>query len=75
MDLCPGVRRPARRAAIETRRLIDALVAAFPDGALLARDPDLAECTDTTPYDHVAAHLITSARAFLRTVENLADPP
>jgi len=75
MDLCPGVRRPARRAANEVRCLINALVAAFPDAALLARDHGFAERTDTTPHDHVAADLITSAHAFLRAVEDLADPP
>jgi hypothetical protein len=74
-DLCPGVRRPARRVTNEVRRLIDALLAALPDAALLVRDPRLAERIDTTPHDHVAADLITSARALLRAVDGLADPP
>ena len=29
----------------------------------------------TTPHDHVAAHVIVSARACLRAVDDLADPP
>lgn len=74
-DVCPGLRRPARRAAAESRRLVDALVAAFPDAALLARDPGLAERIDTSPYDHLAAHVIISAREFLRAIVDLADPP
>jgi hypothetical protein len=74
MDLCPRLRPPARRAANEIRRLIDALVAAFPDAALLVRDPRLAEQINTTPHDHVAADLINSAHALLRAVDGLADP-
>lgn len=74
-DVCPGVRRPARRVAVEIRCLVDALVADFPDAALLARDPGLAERINTTPHDHVAAHVIVAARAFLRAVDDLADPP
>jgi hypothetical protein len=73
--VCPHLRRPVRRAIVEIRRLVDALVATFPDAALLVRDPGLAERIDTTPHDHAVAHVITSARAFLRALDDLADPP
>lgn len=75
LDLCPDVRRPARRAAIQIGILLDALTAAFPDAVVLASDPSFADRTDTTPFDHVAADLIASARTLLRDIEALADPP
>jgi hypothetical protein len=53
---------------------LDALTAAFPDAALLASDPSFADRTDTTPFDHVAADLIASARTLLRDIDALADP-
>jgi hypothetical protein len=74
LDLCPHVRRPARRAAIQIGHLVAALTAAFPDAALLASDPSFADRIDTTPFDHVAADLIASARTLLRDIEALADP-
>ena len=75
LDLCPRLRRRARRATIEIRRLVDALVADFPDSALLAREPGVAEWMDTTPYDHVAADLIASARALSDALSALDDSP
>jgi hypothetical protein len=60
---------------IEIRRLVDALVVAFPDAALLAHDPSAAERMDTTPYDHVAADLIAHARALSVAIAALVDPP
>jgi len=58
---------------IEIRRLVDALVVAFPDAALLAHDPSAAERMDTTPYDHVAADLIAHARALSDAIAALDD--
>jgi hypothetical protein len=75
IDVCPGARRPIRRTIVEIRRLVDALVATFPDAALLVRDPGLAERIETTPHDHVVAQVIVSARAFLRALDDLAEPP
>ena len=75
LDLCPRLRPRARRALIEIRRLVDALVVAFPDAALLAHDPSAAERMDTTPYDHVAADLIANARALSVAISALDDPP
>ena len=75
LDICPHLHRRARRTAIEIRRLVDALIADFPDSAFLAREPGAAEWMDTTPYDHVAAELIVSARAFSQALSALDDPP
>jgi hypothetical protein len=75
LDVCPRLRRPARRAAVEIRRLVDALVLAFPDAAFLARDPSAAERIDSTRYDHVAADLICAARAVSDAISALDDPP
>jgi hypothetical protein len=75
LDLCPRLRPRARRAATEIRRLVATLVAAFPDAALLAREPGAAGWIDTTPYDHVAADLIASARALSDAISALDDPP
>lgn len=74
LDLCPDVRRPARQAAIQIGHILDALTAAFPDAALLASDPSFADRINTTPFDHVAADLIASARTLLRDIDALADP-
>ena len=74
-DLCPKLRRRARRAEVEIRRLVDALILAFPDAALLAQDPSTAERIDTTRYDHVAAELIGAARALGVAIAALDEPP
>lgn len=74
-DLCPQLRPRARSAAIEIHRLVDTLVAAFPDAAFLAREPGAAEWMDTTPWDHVAADLIASARALSDALSGLNEPP
>jgi hypothetical protein len=75
LDLCPPLRRRARRATIEIRRLVEALVAAFPDAAVIAHEPGLADYMDTTPYDHVAADVVAHARALSAAIAALADPP
>jgi hypothetical protein len=72
--LSPPLHRAARRASTATRRLVDALVAAFPDALALARDPGLAERIDTTPYDPVAAGAITAARSLLAAIDDLEHP-
>ena len=60
LDLCPRLRPRAHRTAVEIRRLLAALAEAFPDAALLARDPRAAEWLDTTVHDHVAADIIVA---------------
>jgi hypothetical protein len=75
LDICPRLRAPARRAAIETRRLVRALAVAFPDSVHLAREPRAAEWMDTTPCDHAAADLIVAARALANAIAALDDPP
>jgi hypothetical protein len=75
VDLCPRLRHRARRTTVEIRRLVQVLVAAFPDSVFLARDPRFAEWMDSTPYDHVAADLITCARALSNAIAALDDPP
>jgi hypothetical protein len=75
LDICPRLRRPARRAAVDVRRLVNSLVAAFPDAAFLAREPGAAEWMDTTLYDHVVADLISSARALSDAISALDEPP
>lgn len=75
LDLCPRLRPRTRRTAIQTRRLLAAIAEAFPDAALLARDPRAAEWLDTTAYDHVAAHLIAAARALSDALAALDHPP
>jgi hypothetical protein len=74
VDFCPRLRHRARRTTAEIRRLVQILVADFPDAALLAQDPRLAECMDSTPYDHVAADIITCARALSRAIAELDSP-
>ena len=54
--------------------MLAALTAAFPDAALLAREPGAAEYLDTTPYDHVAAEVIASAFALSDALTALRDP-
>lgn len=75
LDICPRLRRRARRAAVEIRRLVDGLVVAFPDAAFLARDPGVAERIDTTRYDLVAADFISAARALSEALFALDEPP
>jgi hypothetical protein len=75
LALCPRLRPRARRVGLEIRRLIAAVTTAFPDAALLAREPRAAECMDTTVYDHVAAEVIASARALSEALAALDDPP
>lgn len=75
LDICPHLRRRARRAAVEVRRLVHGLVVAFPDAAFLARTPGAADWIDTTWYDHVVADLISSARALSEAISDLDDPP
>lgn len=75
LDICPRLRRPTRRAAVELRRLVDGLVIAFPDAAFLARHPSAADCMDTTHYDHVVAELICAARAINAAIAALDEPP
>jgi hypothetical protein len=75
LDICPLLRRRARRAAVEIRQLLDTLIVAFPDAALLARDPGIAERIDTTRFDHVAADLIRAARALTEAISALDEPP
>lgn len=60
---------------VEIRRLVESLIAAFPDSALLAREPRAAEWMDSTPYDYVAADLIACAHALSRAIAALDDPP
>lgn len=74
LDLCPRLRFRARRATLEVRRLVAAVAAAFPDAALLARDPRAAEWMDTTVYDHIAADVIASARALSDALAALDHP-
>jgi hypothetical protein len=74
LDLCPQLRPRAGAATIELRRLVAAVAAAFPDAALLVRDPQSAEYLDTTPYDHVAAQVIASAHALSDALSALQDP-
>jgi hypothetical protein len=74
LDLCPRLRRRARRAAIEVHHLVDHLGAAFPDAAFLAREPRAAEWMDTTPYDHVVADFIAVAHAICNAISALDDP-
>ena len=66
VDFCPGLRHRARCTRAELRRLIQILVEAFPDSAILARDPSVSEWIDSTPYDHAAADAITCARALYK---------
>ena len=75
LELCPRLRPRARRASAEIRRLVHTVAAAFPDAALLAREPGAAEWMDTTPWDHVAADLIASASALTDALAALDDPP
>ena len=75
LAICPRLRPRARHAAIESRRLVATLIAAFPDAALLVSDPGAAERIDTTPYDHVAADVIAAARTLCDAIAALADPP
>ncbi len=56
------------------RRLVHILGVTFPDALALARDPDLAERIDTTPYDHVAADAIVAARSLLAAIDDLEQP-
>lgn len=74
LEICPRLRPHARRAAMEIRRLVETLFVAFPDSALLVRDPGAAERMDTTPYDHVAADLIAAARPLCDAIAALDDP-
>jgi hypothetical protein len=75
LDLCPRLRPRAHRAAVEIRRLLVAVSEAFPDAAFLAHDPRAAEWLDTTAYDHVAADVITAARALSDVLAALDHPP
>jgi spermidine synthase len=74
LDVCPRLRPRTRRTAVEIRRLLAALARSFPDAAFLARDPRAAEWLDTTPYDHVAADVITAARALSDVLVALDHP-
>ena len=75
LEIHPGLRRHTRRAAMEIRRLVEAVVIAFPDALILAREPRAAESMDTTPHDPVAADLIASARRLSDAISALDDPP
>lgn len=75
LDLCPRLRSRTRPTAVEIHRLLVALAEAFPDAVLLARDPRVAEWLDTTPYDHLAADVITAARALSDVLAALDHPP
>jgi hypothetical protein len=75
LDICPLLRPRTHRTAVEIRRLLADLAEAFPDAALLAHDPRAAEWLDTTVYDHVAAHLITAARALSDALAAMDHPP
>jgi hypothetical protein len=75
LDVYPRLRRRARRAVVGIRRLVAPLLIAFPDAALLARDPTAAERMDTTPHDHVVAHLLCAARALRQAISALNEPP
>jgi hypothetical protein len=75
LDICPQLRGPARRTVVAIRHLVDGLVVAFPDAALLAREPRTAEWLDTTLYDHLVADLISSAGALSDALAALAEPP
>jgi hypothetical protein len=74
LDICPHLRRPAQRAAVEVRRLVGAVAIAFPDAVLLARDPSAAERIDSTYFDHVAADLIRAAHALSDAISALDEP-
>jgi hypothetical protein len=74
LDICPRLRPRTRRTALEIRRLLIAVAEAFPDAALLARDPRVAEWLDTTVYDQVAADVITAARALSDVLAALDHP-
>lgn len=74
LALCPELRRPAARLSVSTRRLIELLLGCFPDAELLARDRSVAERTNTTPYEHLAADAITAARRLLETLDALGRP-
>jgi hypothetical protein len=75
LDLCPQLRGPARRSVVALRRLVDGLLLAFPDAALLAREPRAAEWLDTTLYDHLVADLLSSAGALSDALAALGEPP
>lgn len=75
LDLCPRLRPRARRASREIHKLVSALAEAFPDAAVLARDPRATEWMDTTEYDRVAADVIASACSLADALAALADAP
>lgn len=51
------------------------LAAAFPDSALLAREPGCAEWLDSTLYDQVAADVIAAALALTESIAALDQHP
>ena len=75
IEICPSLRPRARHAATNIRRLVATLIAAFPDSALLVRDPGAAERINTTPYDHIAADVIAAAHTLCDAIAVLDDPP
>ena len=74
LALWPELRRPAARLCVSTRTLTELLLAFFPVARLLARDRTIAEYTNTTPYDHLAADTVAAACHLLDTLEQLARP-
>ena len=74
LALWPELRRPAAHLHRSARTLTDLLLASSPVARLLARDRTIAEYTNTTPYDHLAADTVAAACHLLDTLEQLARP-
>lgn len=74
LALWPELRCPAARLRLCAWTLHDLLLASFPVAGLLARDRTIAEHTNTTPYDHLAADTIAAVCHLVDTLDELARP-
>lgn len=74
LALLPQLRRPAARLRVSARALHEQLLASLPVADSLARDRTIAEHTNTTPYDHLAADTIAAVSHLVDALDGLARP-
>jgi len=74
LALWPELRRPAARLRVSAQALHELLLASLPVADSLARDRTIAERTNTTPYDHLAADTIAAVCQLVDALDELARP-
>ena len=74
LALWPELRRPVARLHVSARALHDLLLASLPVADSLAHDRTIAERTNTTPYDHLAADTIAAVCHLVDALDELARP-